>query len=456
MEQQTSSISDVIDSQPMHRNQYLVFALCALIMFVDGIDTQIFSFALPHIGAEWGTDKAAFGPLLSAALAGLFVGYTMVSPLSNRIGHKPLLIICGLAFGVLTMMIAFAQSVTHLIVLRFASGVFLAGVVPSAMAITSEFTPKQRRAGFIVFLHMGFGMGFLAAGLLAGSILPSFGWRGLMFTGGVLAIAIAIALAIFLPESMEFLYRRGRQDAIHKILAWAVGRPFPAATVFRGASRVDQPMGVSALLAPRNIGSSLLLWLVFIINLALFYAIVLWLPSILPGLGYSQNVSITATTLISTSTLFVAVVVGPLMNRYGAGRVLAGLCIFAAIMLGVTGYLLSLPAQVWLLLTGAVLLGVGVAGSVQGANAVAAMFYPPNMRAIGTGWALGVGRLGAIVGPLSVGWLFVRGWAVPNIFYAAIVLAVVTAVIITIFNRLSWNGSEEDEAIASVPDPALH
>ncbi|MGY3076956.1 MFS family permease [Bradyrhizobium sp. LM6.10] len=149
------------------------------------------------------------------------VGYLLVSPFSDRFGHRKLVIISTFAFALLTFVTGHATNVTELIALRFLTGIALGSVVPSAIALTTEFSPARLRATFVLAIYAGFSLGFVAAGAVAAWAIPEYGWRSMLWIGGAAPMVVAILALMFLPESMDFLIRtKAQPEAVSGV--WCV------------------------------------------------------------------------------------------------------------------------------------------------------------------------------------------------------------------------------------------
>jgi len=163
--------------------QWVVIVLCALVMFLDGFDTQAISYMTPLIAKEWGLPRELLGPIFSSALTGLMLGYLLLSPLSDRFGHRRLILASTVAFGLLTLVTVFATSVTQLMILRLVTGAALGAAIPSTVALTTEYSPKRLRATFVLVIYCGFSLGFVAAGGLAAWSIPLYGCARAAITG---------------------------------------------------------------------------------------------------------------------------------------------------------------------------------------------------------------------------------------------------------------------------------
>jgi MFS transporter, AAHS family, 4-hydroxybenzoate transporter len=152
-------------------------------MFVDGFDTQAISYMAPLMAKEWGLSRQMLGPIFSSALVGLMIGYLVLSPLSDRFGHRRVLIVSTVLFALFTGVTVLSTGVTQLIVLRLFTGMGLRAAIPSTVALASEYSPKRVRASVVLAIYCGFSLGFVVAGVAAASLLPHFGWRSLLWIG---------------------------------------------------------------------------------------------------------------------------------------------------------------------------------------------------------------------------------------------------------------------------------
>ena len=179
-------------------------------LFLDGFDTQAIGYVAPALAKEWGLTKAALGPVFSAGLFGLMIGALLFGPLADRIGRKKIIIFSTLAFGIGTLATAFVHDVNALLAIRFLTGLGLGGAMPNAVAMTSEFNPRRRRATMVMIMFCGFSVGAALGGFLAAALIPHFGWRSVFVVGGVVPLLLAPILALRLPESVRFLVLTGR------------------------------------------------------------------------------------------------------------------------------------------------------------------------------------------------------------------------------------------------------
>src|SRR6201747_965839 len=205
-------VAEFIDQQPVGGFQLKLLLTCAAVLFLDGFDTQAIGYVAPVLAREWGLSKGALGPVFSAGLFGLMIGALVFGPLADRIGRKKIIVFSTLAFGLGTLVTAFVQDVTTLLAIRFLTGLGLGGAMPNAIAMTSEFNPRRRRATMVMIMFCGFSVGAALGGLLAAALIPHFGWRSLFVVGGAAPLLLVPVLVLKLPESVRFLALTGRAN----------------------------------------------------------------------------------------------------------------------------------------------------------------------------------------------------------------------------------------------------
>ena len=428
-----------VDERKVSAFQYGVVALCGLVMFIDGFDTQSISYMAPHITREWHLAKGALGPVFSSALAGLMVGYLALSPLSDRFGHKRVMVASTLMFSLCTLASVAAGDVAQLMVLRFLTGLGLGAAAPSAIALTGEYSPKRLRASFVLAIYCGFSLGFIVAGLAAGWLIAPYGWRSLFVAGAIPPLLLIPVLLRFLPESIAFMVRRG---AAPGRIGQVLRRIDPSLPEGVAPEVVFEATGgraaLSSLFARERLVGTLLLWLVFAINLGEFYALQSWLPTILTGLDYPTGVVVATTTLTTVGGIAAALITGPAMDRLGAFATLAVLYLVGFIFVALTGA--AFHAGLWVLMAANFFAGCCISGGQKSLIALAAVYYPAPVRSTGVGWALGVGRIGGIAGPLIVGGWIAAGWTPSLVFYAMAVPMLAASLIVFLLGRRSGPG----------------
>lgn len=431
-------VAEFIDQQPVGRFQLKLLSLCAAVLFLDGFDTQAIGYVAPALAKEWGLTRAALGPVFSAGLFGLMIGALLFGPLADRVGRKKIIIFSTLAFGLGALVTAFVHDVNALLAIRFLTGLGLGGAMPNAVAMTSEFNPRRRRATMVMIMFCGFSVGAALGGLLAAALIPQFGWRSVFVVGGVAPLLLAPILALSLPESVRFLALTGRaNDRVSGLL----GRIRPKVAFARGTQFVmHEPhlpgIPVLHLFRQGRTLVTLLLWVVFFMSLLDIYFLANWLPTVLNDLGSSVSASAAIGSMLQVGGVVGTFALGSIIDRFSF-RALALVYFIAVFAVGAIG---QFGHSIILVTVAIFAAGFCIIGGQIAANALAAAFYPTSVRATGVGWALGIGRIGSIVGPLVGGMLMTMKWSTASLFMAAAAAALCAALAAFWLSRLAGMG----------------
>src|SRR6266550_2055514 len=431
-------VAEFIDRQPVGGFQIRLLLTCAAVLFLDGFDTQAIGYVAPALAKEWGLSKGALGPVFSAGLFGLMIGALVFGPLADRVGRKKIIILSTLAFGLGALVTAFVQDVNTLLAIRFLTGLGLGGAMPNAVAMTSEFNPRRRRATMVMIMFCGFSVGAALGGLLAAALIPQFGWRSVFIVGGVAPLLLVPILALRLPESVRFLALTGRAN---ERVAQLLGLISPKA-VFAPATQfvIHEPglagIPVLHLFREGRTAVTLLLWVVFFMSLLDLYFLSNWLPTVLNDLGASVSSAAAIGSMLQVGGVVGTFALGSIIDRFSF-RALALVYFAAVFAIGAIGQLGHSVVFVTMAIFAA---GFCIVGGQIAANALAATFYPTAVRATGVGWALGIGRIGSIVGPLVGGALLAMRWSTGSVFMAAAAAALCAALAALSLSRLAGMG----------------
>lgn len=430
------TVSEVIDERPLSRFQISTIALCGLVLLLDGFDTQCIGFLAPSISENLVIPLKNFGPVFSAGLIGLMIAAMAMGPVADRWGRKWTVVLSVLTFASFALLTARAVSLEQLILFRFLTGLGLGGAMPNVVALTSEYSPKRLQAVFVGALFCGMPLGALVGGLASSVMIPVWGWRSVFYLGGILPLAIAIVLIKALPESVRFLVaRRKNTAAIAKIMG-EIAPELSAAELDLSAparTHADEGLPMRRLFTEERAAGTILLWIPFFMNLLILYFIVNWLPGLLRQSGFAVTAGVIAVSLFSLGGIAGALTEGWVMSSCGAYATLLAQFTVSALLIGSLAFLTRSFA---IMMTVTFVLGVAVQGAQAGLDALAAIFYPTTVRSTGVGWALGVGRVGSIVGPAIGGILLSMGWTPQRIFLAGMAPAFCASIAILGSSRL--------------------
>ncbi|HFZ2221844.1 MFS transporter [Pseudomonas aeruginosa] len=356
------SAAAVIDAARFNRTHWLILGWGCFIMLFDGYDMVIYGSVVPRLMQEWQLSPVQAGTLGSCALFGMLFGGTLLAPLADRFGRRRLVIATTLLASLAAFLTGHARDPLELGAGRFFTGLALGALVPSAINLISEFAPAGRRSTLVTVMSAFYSVGAVLSALLAIAMIPAWGWQSVFYVAVLPVLAVPLMLR-WLPESAAFLELKGRRAELDALLR-KVDPDYRPGAERANAVAAEAPSGrVAQLFEGRQALGTLLLWVAFAMCMLMSYGLNTWLPKLMAGGGYALGSS-----LAFLVTLNVGATLGALFGGWLADR-----------------------------------LGATTIGTLAVIHAYAAQFYPAWVRSTGVGWAAGVGRLGAIAGPMLGG-----------------------------------------------------
>ncbi|MBB2919641.1 MFS transporter [Cupriavidus alkaliphilus] len=377
------------------RLPWRVYVLCGLVAFLDGFDTQSVGPAADAMAASIGIGIQDFGFLFSASQVGFLIGAVTFSALGDRFGRKRLLVAGTLLIALSSLGTALAGSYGQLLAIRILAGIGLGGVAPNFISLASEFTPPALRARVVTLLWAAVPIGGMVGSFASAFTLPRFGWQAIFLLGGGAPLLLVPLLAYLLPESREV------QRHPHGKAGRAPGVA-PLRTLF-GEGR-----GMATAW----------LWLACWMTWTVLVVVGVWTPSLLRQAGWTIAMAASMLGLLNAGGVAGTVLISAALRYVSPQRALILALMAAAISIVCLGAFAQHFAVVAIAACLAGLFSSAAGGSLL---ALAASLYPERVRATGVGWSLGAARIGAVLGPVSVGWLVGWQWSTASI-YAAIAL----------------------------------
>ncbi|MBK5542260.1 aromatic acid/H+ symport family MFS transporter [Pseudomonas sp. TH05] len=391
--------NQLIDEARFNAFHWRVLFWCALIIIFDGYDLVIYGVVLPVLMQEWGLSPLQAGALGSYALFGMMFGALFFGSLSDRIGRKKVIAICVILFSGFTVLNGFASTPTQFGICRFIAGLGIGGVMPNVVALMSEYAPKKMRSTLVAIMFSGYSVGGMLSAGLGIVLLPNFGWQSVFYVAVIPLLLLPLILK-FLPESVGFMLRQGREDEARQVLQRIEPSFVPqTGDVFSKAALKADGAPVVQLFRDGRALSTLMLWVAFFCCLLMVYALNSWLPKLMASAGYGLGSSLMFLLVLNFGAIFGAVGGGWIGDRLNLQKVLVAFFVVAALSISLLGF----KSPTGLLYGLIAIAGATTIGTQILAYACVAQFYPMAIRSTGLGWASGVGRSGAIVGPILGG-----------------------------------------------------
>ena len=427
-------ILDRLERMPVGSFHYKLLLVTGLGWLFDSMDTGLIAFVLPVLAKEWGLSPEQMGWIGSIGLIGMALGAVISGTLADRIGRKKVFTITVLMYALATGMCALAWSYESLLFFRFLVGFGLGGELPVAATLMSEYAPTKLRGRFIVLLESFWGIGWLVAACISYLIIPQFGWK-IAFVIGTLPALYVFLIRLHMPESVRYLISKNKIEEAKEIILdleknlHVISKPFEKSlTAAEMGSTNEKTPGPLSLFNSSYMKRTIMLWLAWFGIVYSYYGIFMWLPSIVFQQGFA---------VVKTFEYVLIMTIAQLPGYYCAawlvdviGRKYT-LSIFL-LMSGVASYFFGNAASPeTLLLWGATMsfFNLGAWGVIY---TYTPELYPTSIRALGSGWAAGFGRIGGMIAPALVGIMLANQLGIGNVFLMfAGVLIVVSLVVLT-------------------------
>jgi MFS transporter, AAHS family, 4-hydroxybenzoate transporter len=437
------SIDVVLNSVRLGQYRRVLFAACALVMAIDGYDAYLLANLAPFIARNLGVPIAAMGEVFTAQAAGLAVGYYAVSLIADRFGRRNILVLCAAMFGLLTLATAHVTTLDALVLVRFFAFVAFGGMLPNVVALLAEFLPDARRRQLLTWVFIAHGLGAAVGGLLGPSFVAYFSWRAAFWTGGVVLLITTVFLYMRLPESCRFWLLRDPSDARIGETLTRIDPNFraPPGAIFVTDEPVGRGLPLVQLFQDGRATLTLLLWVASGAALCVTATLTAWLPSLLHTLGtLDPSVASRASSVSALGATIAPLMVTLLMRRISQARALSVMFIAGALAMMLFAGVAQFPGTAWIL---SFCFGLLVIGGQAGLNSLIGSSYPTSMRATGIGWAGGIGRLTATLGPATAAAMLSKHWSAGAI-YAALASPLFLAALV-----LYWAERRQTTPIAS-------
>lgn len=392
-------VNDVIDNATFNKFHWKVLFWCTLIIIFDGYDLVIYGVVLPILMDQWNLNPYVAGLLGSSALFGMMFGAMGFGMLSDRLGRKKVIITCVVLFSVTTVINGFATTPWQFGILRFIAGLGIGGVMPNVVSLMSEYSPARRRSTLVALMFSGYAVGGMMSAGLGIWIVPNYGWEIMFYLAAVPMLMLPFMLK-FLPESVAFLMAQKREGEARDILTQVAPlKHINEQDVLGVPPTTDSKAPVLELFRDGRAMSTMMFWVAFFCCLLMVYALGSWLPKLMSNAGYALSSSLMFLMVLNVGAIIGAVGGGWLADRLSLRSVLVSFFILGSGSLVLLGY----ESPMWFLYILVGIAGATTIGSQILLYAYVAQYYPTSIRSTGLGWASGIGRNGAIVGPLLGG-----------------------------------------------------
>lgn len=398
---QKHSISELISQNSISSFQWRIFILCFLIAIFDGFDTQAIAFTGPEIIKYFELTSGGLAPIMTAGTVGMVLGAMILGIIGDKIGRRPALLGATLVFGIATLLTAFSNNTTHILILRFIAGLGMGGATPVLLSLVAEYSPTKHRGTAMTVVLLGLPGGAIIGGLLAAKIMPIIGWQGIFLTGGTAPLFLLVVLYFLLPESLHHLSLKDNNQGRIKAILQKIVKNVPEGTYVSEQENAVKT-SIAGLLSKELARNTIAIWAVYFFNWISWFLLLSWLPTVLRVSGLEATQAPMGTVVVNSVFIICALPLAAILPKFNVKTILV--CMFSLGIAICFGLFAVNNLWFWVfVLAGAA--GLGIGGQQIVLNYMVSKIYPTNVRATATGWAIGCGRIGAILGAASGGYI---------------------------------------------------
>jgi len=413
-------------------NRSAVFPLCWTAVMLDGFDLVVLGTVLPVLlkGQVWGITPASGTFVATIGLVGMTIGAVAIGVITDYIGRRQVMILAVTLFCSCTLLCGFANSIAMFGLFRFLAGLGLGGCLPTAITLVQESARRGRGASATTFVMTGYHVGAVLTSVLGLLVLSGGGaWRWMFVIGAAPGLVLAPLMIRLLPESEAFLQQRASRANTE------------------GPAKANP---VAELFGKDLVRPTLAFWGTSFLGLVLVYGLNTWLPQLMIVAGYPLHQGLGLLLTLNGGAIAGMLVAGPVANRFGPRT--AALTWFGAgavLLAALSVPLAAAPLYILVFLTGAFVFSAQTL-----IFAYVGRLYPVRSRGTGLGWTAGIGRIGAIAGPLIIGALLTGRHGYPLGFYVFAAVAALAVAATLAIGRLKDNAADSRPFRASAQPQA--
>ena len=408
----SSELMTEINEGSMSSFQVAVIAQCVVINMLDGFDVMVMPFAASSVASEWQLSPVYLGLMLTSALLGMAIGSLAIAPLGDLWGRRKLVLGC---LGIVTLgmlLSSLAAQSSHLVLFRFVTGLGIGGMLATLNTLVSEFSNNSRRGLCISVLQSAFPLGAILGGIISVYLISHYGWRSLFLLGATASLMMIPLVYWKLPESLDFLLSRGSDSALMEVNDLSKKMGLSEISSLDKLDEAGTKNGLKTILNEPLWRPTSLIWVGFFCLMFAFYYVVSWTSKLLVDAGLTTAQGISANIYVMVGGIIGSIVLGFLTQSYNVARLTSAYLILCVVSMTVFG--LADFGLVNLMICASVM-GFFLVGAMIGLYAIAPSLYPASHRVTGMGWAIGIGRIGAILSPFFGGVLLDWGFETSQI-----------------------------------------
>ena len=405
----------IIDDGPMAVGQWVAVLVTLGLNAMDGFDVLSISFASPGIARDWGIDKATLGWVLSMELLGMALGSLLLGGVADKVGRRPTILGCLAAMAIGMSGAGHAQGVAGLLVWRLLTGLGIGGTLAAINAAAAEVSNRRWRNFAMALMVIGYPLGGIVGGMFVQRLLATATWHEVFLYGAWATSGFLPIVWLLVPESVAFLDRRRPPGALERINRILVRFGHPPVSVLSEASPGAERRSIADLFKPGLLTTTVLITFVYFAHITSFYFIIKWVPKIVVDMGFEPRAAAGVLIWANVGGAVGGAIFGLIATRLGLKALTLCVLLATSVMIVWFGHG---SADLATLKTTLAITGLFTNSAIAGLYLLFAQVFPTHVRASGTGFAIGVGRGGAVLAPVAAGYLFHAGFALQTVALA--------------------------------------
>lgn len=397
---------DILAKNPMTRLQVIVVAITIGLNALDGFDVLSISFASPGIAAEWGITRGALGVVLAMELVGMCVGSLILGGTADKYGRRSTILGCLVIMTIGMFMVTTTEGIASLSIWRVFTGVGIGGMLAAINPLVAEFSNNRRRHLNISLMVIGYPIGGVVGGSVVAPLLMEYDWRSVFYFGAGMTSLFIPLVYFWVPESVHWLARKQPPGALEKINATFARLGHQTIGVLPAITEAARKRSIGDIFTAGLLATTLIVTFAYLFHITTFYFIIKWLPKIVADMGFAASSAAGVLTWANVGGAAGGALFGLLTLKMNIKPLTITILLVSVVMVSLFG---RTPADLQILSLLAAVAGFCTNAGVVGLYAIFAHAFPTHVRAFGTGFAIGIGRGGAVVSPVIAGFLFVAG-----------------------------------------------
>lgn len=397
---------DIIDKAPMGLLQIIIIILTAGLNALDGIDVLSISFSASSIAAEWGIEKGGLGIVLSMELFGMAFGSIFLGWVADVYGRRKTMIGCLITMAAGMFMVTTVTNVIQLSIYRVITGVGIGGLLSAITAITAEFSNLKKRYLCISIMAIGYPIGGAIWGDVASKLLATNDWRSIFYFGSIITTVFIPLFYFLVPESVYWLIRKQPNGALEKVNKTLRRIGQKTISILPEITPEVRKKNFGDLFSSEMRSSTIIITVAYLLQITTYYFILKWLPDVVVGMGFTPSEGAIALKYANYGGLTGGIVLGLLTLRLNLKYLTMIVLALSAVFISLIG---QVPTAFDYIIIVAAFCGFCGNSGIVGMYALFPAVFPTHVRASGTGFTVGVGRGGAILSPIIVGFMFQAG-----------------------------------------------